>query len=53
MPLNQDPIGGPRVCLGMDFGLTEAAYVVVRFLQKFPTIKLPKGEKAELVGVEE
>ena len=36
----------------MDFALTEAAYTVVRFLQRFETIKLPEGEKVALVGVE-
>ena len=25
--------GGPRVCLAQEFGLTEAAYTVVRILQ--------------------
>lgn len=44
--------GGPRICLGMDFGLTEAAYVVVRLLQRFPDLRLPSQEKLELVGVE-
>lgn len=62
LPLNDDPInakwgylpfnGGPRVCLGMDFGLNEAAYTVVRLIQRFPIIRLPAGEKVELVGVE-
>jgi cytochrome P450 len=62
MPLNDDPTnakwgylpfnGGPRICLGMDFGLTEAAYTVVRLIQRFPTITLPPKEKVELVGVE-
>ena len=62
MPLNDDltnakwgylPFnGGPRICLGMDFGLTEAAYTVVRLLHRFPKLKLPSGEKFELVGVE-
>ena len=62
MPLNDDPInaswgylpfnGGPRICLGMDFGLTEAAYTVVRLFQKFPALSLPSGEKVELLGVE-
>jgi cytochrome P450 len=62
MPVNDDPTnakwgylpfnGGPRVCLGMDFGLTEAAYAVVRLLQKFPKMSLPPGQKVELVGVE-
>ena len=36
----------------MDFALTEAAYTVVRILQQFPTIRLPAGQKVELVGVE-
>ncbi|MCJ1437897.1 hypothetical protein MMC27_007284 [Xylographa pallens] len=31
--------GGPRVCLGQEFGLTEASYAVVRILQRFPVIK--------------
>lgn len=62
MPMNKDSIdakwgfcpfnGGPRICLGMDFGLTEAAYTVVRILQRFPVIELPADEKVELVGVE-
>ncbi|MCJ1388136.1 hypothetical protein MMC18_000981 [Xylographa bjoerkii] len=30
--------GGPRVCLGQEFGLTEASYAVVRILQRFPMI---------------
>jgi cytochrome P450 len=44
--------GGPRICLGMDFGRTEAAYAVVRLIQKFPLMRLPPDEKVELVGVE-
>jgi hypothetical protein len=40
-----------RVLL-VDFALTEAGYTVVRLLQRFQTIKLPAGEKVELVGVE-
>ncbi|KFY10203.1 hypothetical protein V491_07770 [Pseudogymnoascus sp. VKM F-3775] len=35
--------GGPRICLGMDFALTEAAYTVIRIIQRFPTIKLPEA----------
>lgn len=31
--------GGPRICLGQQFALTEAAYVVVRLLQMFPDIQ--------------
>ncbi|KAI1818133.1 cytochrome P450 alkane hydroxylase [Poronia punctata] len=44
--------GGPRICLGMDFALVEAAYTVVRILQRYPKLTLPEGEKVELVGVE-
>lgn len=36
----------------MDLALTEAAYTIVRIIQKFPTIKLPEGEVVELMGVE-
>jgi Cytochrome P450 len=36
----------------VDFALTEAAYTVVRILQRFPTIKLPEGGLVELTGVE-
>ena len=42
MPLHDDPVnskwgflpfnGGPRTCLGLDFGLTEAAYTIVRLI---------------------
>ncbi|KNG91119.1 n-alkane-inducible cytochrome P450 [Aspergillus nomiae NRRL 13137] len=32
--------GGPRVCLGQDFGLVEVAYTVVRILQRFPRVRL-------------
>ncbi|KAI9695122.1 MAG: hypothetical protein M1820_008890 [Bogoriella megaspora] len=44
--------GGPRVCLGMNFALAEAAYTVVRLILRFPSIKLPLNEKVELMGVE-
>lgn len=30
--------GGPRICLGQQFALTEASYVVVRILQNFESI---------------
>ena len=36
----------------MDFAITEAAYTIVRILQKFPSVKLPKDEKVEVTGVE-
>lgn len=31
--------GGPRICLGQQFALTEAGYVVVRLLQKYDKIE--------------
>ncbi|KAL1633751.1 hypothetical protein SLS58_010940 [Diplodia intermedia] len=37
--------GGPRVCIGQQFALTEAAYVVVRLLQRFDRIE---GERLEV-----
>jgi len=43
LPLN----GGPRVCIGRQFALTEAAYVVVRLLQRFDGIW---ARPEELVG---
>ncbi|KAK7750019.1 hypothetical protein SLS62_008011 [Diatrype stigma] len=62
LPLNQDPTlqkwgylpfnGGPRVCLGIDFALTEVAYTVVTLLQRYPVIKLPDGERVDVVGAE-
>ena len=30
--------GGPRICLGQQFALTEASYVIVRLLQNFPNL---------------
>ncbi|KAJ5052630.1 cytochrome P450 [Bipolaris maydis] len=63
MPMNNNPTnarwgylpfhGGPRACLGLDFALSEAAYVTVRLLQGFGSIKLPEGEQVGLVGLEE
>jgi cytochrome P450 len=32
--------GGPRVCLGQDFALTEAAYAVARIIQVWPKIEV-------------
>ncbi|RYP87830.1 hypothetical protein DL769_000422 [Monosporascus sp. CRB-8-3] len=58
LPMNQDPTlqkwgylpfnGGPRICLGMDFALTEVAYTIVRMLQRYPIIKLPNGERVDV-----
>ncbi|KAL4929225.1 cytochrome P450 [Aspergillus undulatus] len=62
IPMNHDPTSQqwsylpftrrPRNCLGLDFALTEAAYTVVRILQRYPTIELPAEEVVELTGVE-
>jgi hypothetical protein len=50
-PVAIDWIFLTRILL-VDFALTEAAYTVVRLLQRFQTIKLPAEEKVELVGIE-
>lgn len=62
MPLKADPTnakwgflpfnGGPRTCLGMEFGMLEAGYTIVKLLKRFPNIRLPDHEKVELLGVE-
>lgn len=44
--------GGPRQCLGEDFAMMEVSYTVVRLLQNFPVISLPKGAAVEPVGSE-
>ncbi|KAM3065257.1 hypothetical protein ACMFMG_004357 [Clarireedia jacksonii] len=44
--------GGPRICLGMDFAMTEAAYVVVKLLQRYSNITLPPHEKVVKTGQE-
>ncbi|KAK2733587.1 hypothetical protein FQN57_002087 [Myotisia sp. PD_48] len=31
--------GGPRICLGQQYALTEASYVIIRILQKFKDIQ--------------
>lgn len=31
--------GGPRICLGQQFALTEAGYVIVRMLQRFDKVE--------------
>ncbi|KAF2190084.1 putative cytochrome P450 family protein [Zopfia rhizophila CBS 207.26] len=37
--------GGPRICLGQQFALTEAAYVIVRLLQRFDRLEGVDHEK--------
>jgi cytochrome P450 len=44
--------GGPRLCLGQDFALLEAAYTVARLVQRFPSITVPDGEPHVEVGKE-
>lgn len=40
--------GGPRVCIGQQFALTEASYTIVRMLQRFPRIEArEEGEWTE------
>ena len=31
--------GGPRICLGQQFALTEAGYVIVRLVQRFSELE--------------
>ena len=44
--------GGPRQCLGEDFAMMEVSYTVVRLLQNFTVMSLPKGTHSEPVGSE-
>ncbi|KAL8711970.1 MAG: hypothetical protein Q9220_003666 [cf. Caloplaca sp. 1 TL-2023] len=44
--------GGPRVCLGQEFALLEAGFVVVRILQKFRSFELGLEDKDIPVGTE-
>lgn len=36
--------GGPRICLGQQFALTEAGYVLVRMVQRFAAVENLDGE---------
>lgn len=40
MPFN----GGPRICIGQQFALTEIAYVLVRILQTFERVECRQDE---------
>ena len=45
--------GGPRSCLGQDFAVSEISYTLVRLLQAFPMLKLPRDEdRDEVIGKE-
>ncbi|KUJ13716.1 cytochrome P450 [Mollisia scopiformis] len=44
--------GGPRLCLGKDFALTEASYGIVRILQTFPNLRLGPDEPKVQSGQE-
>jgi hypothetical protein len=40
-------------CTLADLALTEAAYTIVRLVQEFSVLKLPKDEAIQLLGIEE
>ncbi|MCJ1388282.1 hypothetical protein MMC18_001127 [Xylographa bjoerkii] len=44
--------GGPRLCLGKDFGLMLASYGIARIIQTFPKIELAPGETLQKPGEE-
>ncbi|KAL2067130.1 hypothetical protein VTL71DRAFT_1554 [Oculimacula yallundae] len=44
--------GGPRLCLGKDFGLMLASCAIVRVLQEYPGMKLVPGTILEEPGTE-
>jgi cytochrome P450 len=37
--------GGPRICIGQQFALTEAASTTIRILQEFTTVQCVPGEE--------
>ncbi|KAL5344729.1 hypothetical protein ACLOAV_010421 [Pseudogymnoascus australis] len=48
--------GGPRICLGKNFALTEASYGIVRILQTYPNLRLapnclnePSGREKQII----
>lgn len=43
------PFGaGQRACLGREFALSQAAYTVARFVQRFPYMTVPDGQTLEI-----
>ncbi|MCJ1283416.1 hypothetical protein MMC26_002745 [Xylographa opegraphella] len=44
--------GGPRLCLGKDFGLMLASYGIARIIQSYPKIELAPGETLQKPGEE-
>ncbi|KAF2120036.1 n-alkane-inducible cytochrome P450 [Lophiotrema nucula] len=44
--------GGPRLCLGKDFALTEASYAIIRIIQAYPNLRIAPGIPDEPVGAE-
>jgi cytochrome P450 len=40
--------GGPRLCVGQQFALTEMGYTVVRILQKFERVECRMSEKPKM-----
>ena len=42
--------GGPRICLGQNFALTEIAYVTARMCQVFERLEERSGEKRGMAG---
>jgi len=45
--------GGPRICVGQQFALTEASYTIVRLVQEFKEVinKEPEKEWTEQLGL--
>jgi cytochrome P450 len=44
--------GGPRICVGQNFALTEMAYVIVRLLQKYESLEHRDDWRAQFHKVE-
>jgi cytochrome P450 len=44
--------GGPRICVGQNFALTEMAYVIVRMLQKYESLEHRDDWRAQFHKVE-